>query len=314
MVENGSMDHYFPQWLMRNWCDELNEIWCFDKASQRVKKKGTKHFGRERDLNKSDVIGLDLESTIFADLDNRFGAHTNALLLYSLYGNTKRVPNEIMRFFVELCLWTSTRNKSVQGWTDVDEFRAGVDRDHILHAWTDAELRKAIHLQFCKICHDEGVLAREADRLMKDFYFFFVVSDNKFITSDMPVQEFGTEAAEGLLGCEPVAEGECSLILFPVDSSAMFVATQHREFEECHRQFVTDDSLVHANYHLHINSDASELYFPYPIYEPRNLPADSTIADSIRRKVSGVPCAVDLDQRREEGTACIVYSNWSGAP
>jgi hypothetical protein len=309
-LENGHMDHYFPQWLMRNWCDENNEIWCFDKRSQKVRKKGTACFAREKDLNKSDVIKLDLEATVFSELDNKHGGNTNAILLYSLFGKHKRVPNETMRFFIELCLWTSVRNKRVQGWTDVDEFKSSLESEHVVNYWDDAALKKAIHLEFCKLC-DEGVMGGEVKRLMKEFYCFFVVSDEKFVTSDLPVQEFGNEAAEGWLGCRPVAGDECSLIMFPLHPSFMFVATRHEEYAACHRHFVDDEDLVEANYDAHINSEAEELYFPYPIYEPRNLPAVN-IADFIVKKSKDLPCAIDLQQHKELGAACIIHSNWRG--
>jgi len=311
MLENGRMDHYFPQWLMRNWCDDKNEIWCFDKRTQKVRKKGTTCFGRVKDLNKSDAIKLDLEATVFSELDNKHGGSTDAMLLYSYFGKHQRVPNETMQFFIELCLWTSVRNKRVQSWTDIDEFRAAIESDHIVHSWDDAELKKAIHLQFCKLC-DEDVMDREVKRLMKDFYFFFAVSDGKFITSDMPVQEYGTEAAEGWLECKPVAGNECSLIMFPLNPSVMFVATHHQEYADCHRLFVHDRDLVAANYEAHIISDAEELYFPYPVYEPRKLPAVH-IDEFILKKSKDLPCAIDLDQHKETGAACIVHSNWRGA-
>lgn len=310
MLENGHMDHYFPQWLMRNWCDEKNEIWCFDKRSQQVKKKGTTCFAREKDLNKSDLINLDLEATVFAELDNKHGAYTDPLLLYSYFGKHKRVPNDAMLFFVELCLWTSVRNKRVQGWTDIDDFKSAVEIDHRLHEWSTAELRKAIHLQFCKLCHDE-VMKREIERLTKNFFYFFAVSDNRFITSDAPVQEYGSDAAHGWLGCNPLADDECTLIMFPIYPSVMFVATRHAEYASCHRHFVADDGLTAANYDAHINSDADELYFPYQIYDSRNVPT-ANLDDIIVKRTRNVPCAIDLEQRKELGIACIIHSNWRG--
>jgi hypothetical protein len=311
MTETGAMDHYFPQWLMRNWCDDNNEIWCFDKRTQKVKKKGTRSFGREKDLNKSNAIQLDLEATVFSKVDNDHARIAGPLLLYSFFGKHKRVPNDIMRFYVELCLWTSVRNKRVQGWTDIDDFKSQIDQEHIVHTWKDIDLKKAIHLHFCKMCDDE-LMEQEVNKLMKEFYFFFAVSDDKFITSDMPVQEFGNEGAEGYLGCDPVRGDECSLIMFPLAPSVMFVATRHKEFAECHRLFVVCDDLGEANYDAHINSDAEELYFPYPIYDSRSLPPQVDIADYILKKTKDLPCAIDLDHFREEGIASVIHSNWTG--
>jgi hypothetical protein len=65
-------------------------------------------------------------------LDNQHSKLTNAMLLKSAVGRKQRVPNDIMHFFVELCLWTSVRNKRVRGWTDINELRAGVDNDPAL--------------------------------------------------------------------------------------------------------------------------------------------------------------------------------------
>lgn len=310
MLENGHMDHYFPQWLMRNWCDEKNEIWCFDKRIQKVKKKGTACFGRERDLYKSDIIDLDLEATTFAQVDNKHGGLTDAMMLYSMFGKHKRVPNDYMRYFIELCLWTSIRNKRVQGWTDIEDFKSDVAPDHILHAWTDVELTKAIHLRFCKLCED-GVMESEIKRFQKDYLYFFVGSDDKFITSDVAVQEYGNKFAERWLDCKPVADDECSVIMFPLYPSIMFVATRHKEYADCHRYFVLADEMVKANYSAHINSAAEELYFPYPIYDTRTLPTEN-VGESVLKRVKGVPCAIDLEQHKELGAASIIHSNWTG--
>jgi len=281
MVENGYMDHYFPQWLMGNWCDDRNEVWCFDKRSQKVKKKGTSCFARQKDLNKSDLTNLDLEATVFAELDNKHSRYAGPLLLYYV-GKKKRVPKDAMRFFIELCLWTAVRNKRLEGWVDAIDFRSSFASDDILQACTDAEITKLVRLQFCKLCHDD-VMEKEIKRLTKDFYHFFVVSDNRFITSDLPVQEFGSDVAEAWLDCKPLSDNLCSLIMFPVHPSVMFVATRHKEFAKCHRRFVTDNKLVEANYDAHINSDAEELYFPYPIYDSKNLPVEK-MADAIERQ------------------------------
>ena len=154
-------------------------------------------------------------------------------------------------------------------------------------------------------------MEQEIERLTKKCYCFFAISDDKFITSDMPVQEFGNQGAVEWLGCEPIEDDECSLIMFPLHPFIMFVATRHKEFANCHRHFVDDEALVVANYYAHINSDADELYFPYPIYEPGKLPT-TRIAEIILKKTRDVPCAIDLAQRKEDGIACIIHSNWDG--
>ena len=311
MFENGHMDHYVPQWLMRNWCDSKNEIWCFDKRSQSIKNKGTTSFGREKDLNKSDVIDIDLEATVFAELDNRYGRYTRSMLLLGAASEGKRVPNRVMRFFVELCLWTSVRNRRTQGWIDIADFRTRLNGNSILQACTDEELRKCVHLLFCKHCHD-SLMRAEIRRLMRTCFYFFVLGEGRLITSDMPVQEIGSESAESLLDCDPIADDECSLIMFPIHPSIMFVATRHKDYADCHRKFVIDDDLIRANYTAQINSDSHELYFPYPIYLPDSI-SDRQVAKHILERFNGVPCAVDLEQFKKDKTVSIVHSNWSGA-
>ena len=174
VVENGHFDHYFyfPQWLMCNWCVEGNEIWCFDKTTQRIKKKGTSRLGGGRDLYKSDIANVDLEGTIFAEIDGRHASSMDAMLLYGYYGTHTEVPDEVIDFFVDLCLWTSVRNRRVQGWIDITDFTSGIAPDNLVHACTDAELKKAVHLTFCTVCRD-GLLEGEASRLKQAFYLFF---------------------------------------------------------------------------------------------------------------------------------------------
>jgi hypothetical protein len=312
MTETGSYDHYFPRWLLRHWCDETNELWCFDKKTQSVRKKGPASFANEQDLYKTDLLRLDLESTIFGELDSRHGRHVDVMSWHTLYGNTKRVPNNVCHFFIELCLWTSLRNKRVQGWSHVDGIKEGLCKDGIGEKFTDAALRKAIHLQSCKFMHDSGTIAKEIERLKRQCFYFFVLSeDGKLITSDMPVQEVGSEFGEEGLGCEPIDDDECALILFPLYPQMMFVATRHEKFKDYHRQLVVDDDFVDANYNAHVNSDSEELYFPYRIFTPSNMPKE-LLADLIIKKTEGVPCAVDLEYYKKSAVACIIHSNWDG--
>ena len=74
---------------------------------------------------------------------------------------------------------------------------------------------------------------------------------------------------------------------------------------------MVSQDLVEANYSAHTNSDSEELYFPYRIYDSRNVPT-ANLADIIVKKTKGVPCAIDLEQHKEHGRACVVHSNWTG--
>lgn len=78
-----------------------------------------------------------------------------------------------------------------------------------------------------------------------------------------------------------------------------------------HRKFVVDDPLVELNYEFHINSESEELFFPYRIFTPEQLPQDQ-MAQEIITKVFDVPCVIDLDHHKEQGVANIIYSNWTG--
>jgi hypothetical protein len=313
-MTTNHIDHYFPQWLMKNWCDDQNKIWCFDKIDLKVQKIGIKKLGSRLNLYKSSITDRDLEIELFNDIDGFHSTYLYGLILYcqNLYQDNKRIPNKVFDFFIDLFMWTLYRNPIV-----ADAFANVASGWDVEYPVTCDEVGKEAHLIFLEN------LAEQSETLIQEFrdnfYYSLVVSknwDNYFITSDIPVQIMDISDADFKI--EGYKTWDEPVILFPLYPNVMFVATAYVGMEKFHRHVLDEDLndfWATINYAGHINSCSRQVFFPYKVYDPNSILKEklpNALEFVVQNKLKNVPCAIDLEVSRILERPSIIYSNWSG--
>lgn len=267
-VNEPKSHHFYAQFLLNRWSDENNKIWCFDKAKCKILHKGTRSFGCKDFLYKSE--NMNLETGLMSRLDNFHGRFFDQVILNSLYGKRKRIPKVCLDFMANLCLWTALRHK-----TYVEE--EGEDWLNLLEELSNLD-RLSIEFKYCFLCHSPK---------------------NKFITSNLPVQEVDhfevfngvIESMTGMVRFYDVPNiiPDTDLILFAITPYLLFVISNCESHKRFDKQLVEDQFFEMLNYYCHANSKADQIYFPYKIYKSDEL-------EEMPHWQKMKNCAVDISQ------------------
>jgi hypothetical protein len=319
----SSSDHYFPQWLMNYWCEENSGLmWCFNKETNKIERKGMKFYGCKQDLYKSDITG-NLEQEVFSKIDDYFSKYFLPMAWTIFFGKQKisnsnvkiksvphKTPVVCFNYTMQLCFWTLIRNIDNIRTIDLSVIKTA-NKNHPLHALTDDELQKELFLGKCKYYFENDEAEKWCNYIKKKFNTFFVISDEKFITSEQPVQEYDAEFAENILDCQKTNYKDCSIIFFPLTPCLMFVASRHTEHKQYHGNVIFDYKFAKANYYAHHQSTTSKLFFPYQIFHPREIEVtgDKKNVKEFLTRTKKL-CAIDLECADVTGSPVIMdYGN-----